>query len=158
VTAASQGLGHGSEFDVRLPLDFAAARSAPAEDAVAVGSKRYRVLVVDDNHDSAETMSTLVGMWGHDVRVAHDAAAALQAAAAHRPQVVLLDLGLPVVSGYEVAEQLRALPGLEGAVLIAMTGYGQEEDRRRTRDAGFAHHLTKPVPPETLKEILSSIA
>ena len=116
------------------------------------------MLVVDDNEDSAETMATLVGMWGHDVRIAHDADGALQAAAEHRPEVVLLDIGLPHVSGYEVAAQLRALPGLEGAVLIAMTGYGQEEDRRRTREAGFTHHLTKPVPPETLKGILSSLA
>jgi two-component system CheB/CheR fusion protein len=116
------------------------------------------VLVVDDNEDSAETMAALVGMWGHDVRTAHDAAAALRAASEHRPEIVLLDIGLPHVSGYDVAVQMRALPGLERTVLIAMTGYGQEEDRRRTREAGFTHHLTKPVPSETLKGILSSLA
>jgi PAS domain S-box-containing protein len=159
VSASSQGLGRGSEFEVRLPLDLAGPR--PVEEKVAPAessSATYRVLVVDDNEDSATTMATLVGMWGHDVRTAHDADSALKAAAEHRPDVVLLDIGLPHISGYEVAEQLRALPGLEHAVLIAMTGYGQEEDRRRTREAGFTHHLTKPVPPDTLKGILSSLA
>jgi len=158
VTASSPGPGRGSEFEVRLPLDQAAGRRAEAQGPVATASARYRVLVVDDNEDSAETMATLVGMWGHDVRTSHDAAGALQAAAEHLPEVVLLDIGLPHVSGYEVATRMRALPGLERTVLIAMTGYGQEEDRRRTREAGFTHHLTKPVPPETLKGILSSLA
>jgi PAS domain S-box-containing protein len=158
VAASSAGPGRGSEFEVRLPLDKAAGRRAQESAPVATASARYRVLVVDDNEDSAETMAALVGMWGHDVRTAHDAAAALQAAAEHRPEIVLLDIGLPHISGYEVATRMRALPGLEGTVLIAMTGYGQEEDRRRTREAGFTHHLTKPVPPETLKGILSSLA
>jgi two-component system CheB/CheR fusion protein len=102
-------------------------------------------------------MATLLGIWGHEVHVAHRASDALRAADEHHPQVVLLDLGLPDISGYEVAERLRAMPGLEYAVIIAMTGYGQEEDRRRTRDAGFAHHLIKPVQPDALKEILSSL-
>jgi two-component system CheB/CheR fusion protein len=104
-----------------------------------------------------ETMATLVGIWGHDVHTARNAAEALRAAALHRPEVVLLDIGLPQVSGYEVAVQLRELPGLENAILIAMTGYGQEDDRRRSREAGFAHHLTKPVRSDALKEILSSL-
>jgi PAS domain S-box-containing protein len=157
VSASSPGRGRGSEFEVRLPLDTASGVRARDTAPVATSSARYRVLVVDDNEDSAETMAALVGMWGHDVRTAHDAASALQAAAEHRPEIVLLDIGLPHISGYEVAAQMRALPGLEGTVLIAMTGYGQEEDRRRTREAGFTHHLTKPVPPETLKGILSSL-
>jgi PAS domain S-box-containing protein len=158
VSATSQGPGRGSEFEVRLPLDKGAGRGAPEKAPAAKASVRHRVLVVDDNEDSAETMAALVGMWGHDVRTAHDAESALQAAAEHHPEIVLLDIGLPHISGYEVAAQLRALPGLEGAVLIAMTGYGQEEDRRRTREAGFTHHLTKPVVPEMLKGILSSLA
>jgi CheY-like chemotaxis protein len=157
VSATSPGPGRGSEFEIRLPLAAADATTAKAPSATAVTAGQYRVLVVDDNRDSAETMSILVGLWGHDVRVAHDAEEAMEAAAAHRPQVALLDLGLPLVSGYEIAEQLRAVPGLEHVILIAMTGYGQEEDRRRTREAGFAHHLTKPVHPDTLKQILSSI-
>ena len=102
--------------------------------------------------------TSLLAMWGHDVRTANDGSGALQAGAEHRPEIVLLDIGLPHVSGYEVAAQLRALPGLEGTVLIAMTGYGQEEDQRRAREAGFTHHLTKPVPSETLRGLLSSLA
>jgi len=157
VTATSAGAGRGSEFEVRLPLDSAPALDAPTPAPRTGGGAVYRVLVVDDNRDSTETMAILVGMWGHDVRVAHDADEAMQAAAEFRPRVVLLDLGLPEVSGYEVAERLRGLPELAGVIIIAMTGYGQEEDRRRTREAGFAHHLTKPVHPDTLKEILTSI-
>ncbi len=157
VAASSPGPGKGSMFEVRLPLDKTAGPRAREVAPAAAASGRYRVLVVDDNEDSAETMATLVGIWGHDVRTAHDAASALQTAAEHRPEIVLLDIGLPHISGYEVAKQIRALPGLEDAILIAMTGYGQEEDRRRTREAGFTHHLTKPVPPETLKGILSSL-
>jgi PAS domain S-box-containing protein len=157
VTAASQGPGRGSEFEVRIPLDAGAAHKVSAAGMAAAETAPSRILVVDDNEDSAESMATLVGMWGHDVRTANDAAGALRAAAEHRPEVVLLDIGMPQVSGYEVAQQLRAMPGFERTVLIAMTGYGQEEDRRRTKEAGFNHHLTKPVQPETLKAILSSV-
>jgi PAS domain S-box-containing protein len=159
VTASSPGPGRGSEFEVRLPLQSAIASPAPRDrPAPSAATAPRRVLVVDDNRDSAETMATLVGIWGHTVRTAHDADGALEAAAELRPDIVLLDIGLPRVSGYEVAAQLQALPGLEDTVLIAITGYGQEDDRRRTREAGFTHHLTKPVRPETLKTILSSLA
>jgi PAS domain S-box-containing protein len=157
VIASSRGLGQGSRFEVRLPLSALPIGVPQRETSPAANALRRRVLVVDDNEDSAETMSTLVGIWGHDVRTAHDAAAALEMAAALRPEIVLLDIGLPVVSGYELGAQMRALPGLEDLVLVAMTGYGQEEDRRRTSEAGFAHHLTKPVPPDTLKELLASL-
>jgi PAS domain S-box-containing protein len=158
VSATSPGKGLGSEFEVRLPLaPGAVAEDAPPDTAGGASPTPYRGLVVDDNTDSAETMATLLGIWGHEVHVAHRASDALRAADEHHPQVVLLDLGLPDISGYEVAERLRAMPGLEYAVIIAMTGYGQEEDRRRTRDAGFAHHLIKPVQPDALKEILSSL-
>lgn len=157
VTATSKGANQGSEFEVRLPL----AMARPKRDTEkAVGLARppsLRVLVVDDNADSAETMSTLVSIWGHDVYMAHDAKSALEAARAHSPQVVLLDIGLPEISGYEVAAQLRQIPGLDKATLIAMTGYGQEDDRLRAKEAGFAHHLTKPVNPEALRELLASL-
>ena len=156
VVASSLGANRGSRFEVRLPLDESPADHAPKK-APARKPVARRVLVVDDNDDSVETMATLIGMWGHQVRTAGDSTSALRVAAEQRPEVVLLDIGLPHVSGFEVAAQLRALPGLEETVLVAMTGYGQEEDRRRTRDAGFAHHLTKPVQPEELKEILSSL-
>jgi nitrogen-specific signal transduction histidine kinase len=157
VAASSPGVGRGSMFEVRLPLTTTAGRPTKEAKSPDAAPGTRRVLVVDDNDDSAETMATLVGLWGHDVRTAHDAASALRGAVEHQPELVLLDIGLPHVSGYEVAVQLRALPGLERVVLIAMTGYGQEEDRRRTQAAGFAHHLTKPVRPETLKEILASL-
>jgi PAS domain S-box-containing protein len=158
VTGSSQGPGKGSQFEVRLPLAVPA-RAAHERDrsATSASAGTHRVLVVDDNEDSADTMAMLVSMWGHDVRTAHDAASAVAAAAAHMPRAVLLDIGLPHVSGYEVAQRIRALPGLEETTFVAMTGYGQEEDRRRSREAGFAHHLTKPVASDALKEILSAL-
>jgi PAS domain S-box-containing protein len=158
VIASSKGPGQGSRFEVRLPLVTLTERVTEKVPPPRPPGGKHRVLVVDDNEDSAMTMATLVSMWGHEVRTAHDAAGALAAAAEKWPDVVLLDIGLPQVSGYEVAKQIRALPGLTNLVLIAMTGYGQEHDRRRTSEAGFAHHLIKPVPPERLKEILSTLA
>jgi CheY-like chemotaxis protein len=110
-------------------------------------------LVVDDNVDSAETMAELVRIWGHDVRVAHDGPAALEQARSYRPHVVLLDVGLPGMDGYELARRLRA-EGLAGDLLVSITGYGQEEDRRRAHDAGFDHHLTKPVDPDILSRLI----
>jgi CheY-like chemotaxis protein len=160
VAVTSGGPGQGSRFEVRLPLRPDQGKPVPASSAAAAGGAKAasrRVLVVDDNEDSAETMASLVGLWGHAVWTASDAESALRAAAEHRPEVVLLDIGLPNVNGYDAAAQIRALPGLRDVVLIAMTGYGQEDDRRRTREAGFAHHLTKPVRPEELKEILSAL-
>ena len=159
VAATSPGPGKGSMFEIRLPLAEADAGLTRDEDrgAAAPRPAKRRVLVVDDNEDSADTMASLVGLWGHAVWTAGDAPSAVRAAAERKPDVVLLDIGLPHVSGYEAAAQIRALPGLQDAVLIAMTGYGQEEDRRRTREAGFAHHLTKPVRPEELKELLASL-
>jgi PAS domain S-box-containing protein len=156
VTASSQGPGHGSEFEVRLPIQKLGPRPAPEPaDPAAAGGKR-RVLVVDDNEDSTETMATLIGLWGHEVRTAGDGATALRVAAEFRPHAVLLDIGLPHVSGYDVARQIREIPGLRDVRLIAMTGYGQEEDRKRSHDAGFTDHLTKPVPPDLLKELLAA--
>ena len=111
-----------------------------------------RVLVVDDNHDSADTMAELVRLWGHDVRIAHDGPSALACAREYRPQVILLDVGLPGMDGYELARRLRA-DGLGGELLVSVTGYGQEEDRRAAEQAGFDHHLTKPVDPDTLQRL-----
>jgi CheY-like chemotaxis protein len=115
---------------------------------------RRRIMVVDDNLDSAETMAELVRIWGYEVRTAHDGPAALDTARAFRPHVVLLDVGLPGMDGYELARRLRA-EGLSGDLLVSVTGYGQEEDRRRAEEAGFDHHLTKPVDPETLLRLVS---
>jgi CheY-like chemotaxis protein len=113
-----------------------------------------RVLVVDDNHDSADTMAELVRIWGYEVRTAHDGPAALECARSFRPNVVLLDVGLPGMDGYELARRLRA-EGLAGDLLVSVTGYGQEEDRRKAEEAGFDHHLTKPVNPDTLQRLVA---
>ena len=112
-----------------------------------------RVLVVDDNTDSAETMAEMLKLWGHEVQMAHDGPGALEAARAQLPDAVLLDVGLPVMDGYETARRLRQ-EGLGGKLLVAVTGYGGAEDRRRAAEAGFDRHLTKPVSPEALRAIL----
>jgi two-component system CheB/CheR fusion protein len=114
------------------------------------------VLVVDDNRDAAESLALLLRLDGHDVRVAHDGPAALEAAAAFGPEVVLLDIGLPRMSGHEVAARLLGQPNAGRCLLVAMTGYGQDEDRRRSREAGFDVHLTKPVEPAVLRRLLAS--
>jgi PAS domain S-box-containing protein len=160
VEAFSAGPGQGSEFVVWLPAPvLPAAEAPPAAEPAAPGHgpKGRRVLVVDDNADSAETMAMLLQIWGQDVDVARDGPTALAVAAARRPQVVLLDIGLPAMSGYEVARRLREIPGMADAVLVAVTGYGQEEDRQRARDAGFAVHLTKPVPADALRKVLADL-
>jgi len=113
-----------------------------------------RVLVVDDNLDSADTMAELFRLWGYEVRTAHDGPAALACARSFRPNVVLLDVGLPGMDGYELARRLRA-EGLAGDLLVSVTGYGQEEDRRKAEEAGFDHHLTKPVNPDTLMRLVA---
>jgi CheY-like chemotaxis protein len=116
----------------------------------------HHFLIVDDNVDSAESLAELLALTGHDVRTAHDGPTALQEAQARRPGVVLLDIGLPRMDGYEVARRLRRLPDFHAVVLIAMTGYGQDEDRRRSREAGFDHHLVKPVGLEDIRRLLST--
>lgn len=115
-------------------------------------SKFRRVLVVDDNVDSAETMAEILKLWGHDVQTAHDGPGALEAARAQRPDAILLDLGLPVMDGYETARRLRE-EGLS-TLLVAVTGFGGAEDRRRATEAGFDTHLVKPVSPEALRRVL----
>jgi PAS domain S-box-containing protein len=161
IEAHSAGLGKGSEFVTRLPaLAQPATESAPkpAEKSPAPSATdARRVLVVDDNVDSAESMAVLLRLYGHDVRLAHDGEAALEEARAFRPDVMFLDLSLPKMDGYEVARRLRLDPAMGGMTLVAMTGYGQEEERRRTREAGFYSHLVKPVDFDMLQELLSSL-
>jgi PAS domain S-box-containing protein len=152
VAARSDGPGHGSEFEIRLP----AVTSEQEQDAVGAGARKTpsailsplraaRILVVDDNEDGAEMLAEALGERGYDTRVAHDAPTALRLAAEFLPQVAFLDIGLPVMDGYELATHLRKIPGLANLQLIAVTGYGQESDRRRTREAGFQHHFVKPI-------------
>jgi two-component system CheB/CheR fusion protein len=114
-------------------------------------------MVVDDNKDAAESMSMLLELWGHDVICAYDGHTALEAAAKYHPEAVFLDIGLPGMDGYEIAERLRELPESGRTILVAITGYGQDEDRRRSREAGFDHHLVKPVAPETLHRLLDAL-
>jgi signal transduction histidine kinase len=157
VEARSEGLGKGSEFIVRLPrVDSSVAN--PTIDAVERGITPRRVLVVDDNADAADTLADLLMDEGHDVRIAHDGLTALREAASFRPRVVFLDLGLPGMDGYEVARRIRAQLDLGSVQLIALTGYGQEEDRRRTAAAGFNAHVVKPASAEALLALAVSDA
>ncbi len=159
--ATSKGLGRGSEFAVRLPL--LAARPEPNEmtgsfqaNAAAQFSAR-RILVVDDNTDAAVSLVTLLQMSGHDALVAHDGAAAIEAMARHRPEIVLLDIGLPLLNGYEVCRRARLAPWGRDMVLIALTGWGQEKDLQASREAGFDGHLVKPVDYAALVALMSTL-
>jgi CheY-like chemotaxis protein len=117
---------------------------------------RQRVLVVDDNHDAATSMSLLLKILGAEVEVANSGPAALLAVESYRPAVVLLDLGMPEMDGYEVARRIRERPEFDDVTLIALTGWGQDEDRRRAQEAGFNHHLVKPADISSLQELLAS--
>ena len=158
LTARSEGAGRGSEFLLSLPAPGAEERKSKMTQgsrATDAGRPGRRVLVVDDNLDSAETIALMAQLWGHDVRTAHDGQAALEMAADYRPEVVLLDIGLPGMDGFEVARRLREQEWMAGVMLVAMTGYGQEEDRRRSREVGFDHHMVKPIDPGVLQALLA---
>lgn len=162
VEARSEGPGTGSEFRVTLPLATGDARAAAEEEAPAPGSERSaaprRVLVVDDNPDAAESLEMLLRVLGAETRVAGDGEAALAAVRDFHPSIVLLDLGMPGMDGYEVARRIRERPDELGRpLLIALTGWGQPEDRRRTREAGFDDHLVKPVDLGVLKSLLAVV-
>jgi CheY-like chemotaxis protein/anti-sigma regulatory factor (Ser/Thr protein kinase) len=156
VTATSEGGGRGSEFTVRLPM---AARPAGrrAKDATPASDrgKSARILVVDDNVDTARGMARLLELLGHEVAIAHSGPEGIDMAREHRPDFVLLDIGLPGMDGYEVASRLRREECCKDTVIIAVSGYGQDEDRRRSTEAGFDHHLIKPLDHDTLLSLLS---
>lgn len=165
VRASSAGPGKGSEFEVRLPAIIrkpaappkpvpAAAEAAESDQGVQP-MDRHRVLVVEDNVYAAKSFATLLRLDGHEVQVAHDGPEALKMAETFRPDVILLDIGLPGIDGYEVAQRLRAKPEFKETQLIAMTGYGQPEDRRRSREAGIDHHLVKPVKIDFVRALLA---
>jgi len=159
IEAHSEGVGKGSEFVVRLPEAVESALEAGAAAVNASSPPRpLRVLVVDDSEDTAETMGTLLEMAGHTIQVAHSGPAALEAAAAFRPDVVLLDIGLPGLDGFQVAQRLREDPALKNITLIAASGYGQEEDLRRSKEVGIDRHLVKPVDPRELQDLLAAVA
>jgi PAS domain S-box-containing protein len=157
IEALSDGPGHGSEFVVRLPVPTALpdADSSPRSDARPIPIVARRVLVADDNKDAADSLAMLLRLAGHEVRVAHSGRSALSLAQAFRPDTAVLDIGMPDIDGYGVASALRKEPGGEAMCLIALTGWGQEEDKERACQVGFDHHLTKPVKPETLEVLLS---
>jgi len=141
IDATSDGPGKGCKFIVRLPL--------------VAGAPLRRVLVVDDNHDAADSLGMLLQFLGAEVMVVHDGHAALAAIRSFKPAVVLLDLGMPGMNGLEVARRMREDPSTHGITLVALTGWGQREDRRRTSEAGFDYHLVKPADVGMLQSILS---
>ena len=157
VTARSEGRGLGSEFEVRLPIaesdpDFEAVAPAPTLDSAA-----RRILVVDDNRDSAESIATLLQLSGHRPFVVHDGIAAVEAAEHLRPDVVLLDVGLPRLSGIDACRRIRSHAWGKGMVIVALTGWGQDSDRRNTKEAGFDAHLVKPVDYGNLLQLLAAL-
>jgi CheY-like chemotaxis protein len=160
VEAHSGGPGQGSEFVVRLPLPLGVEGGTPTPTAqgAARAERPLRVLVVEDNADAAATLGVLLRLYGHEAQVAPCGPTALEMAAAFRPEVVLLDIGLPGLDGFQVAQRLRERPDTKEVVLVAMTGYGQESDRRRAREAGFDHFLVKPVDPAELERLLAERA
>lgn len=162
VDAFSPGPGKGSEFVVRLPVVPNERRpdrqSPPVAAAQPADSAHVRVLIVDDNVDSADCLAIVVRLQGYSCQTAYDGPTALTLALKFKPHIALLDIGLPGMDGYEMARELRKRPETKGAILIAMTGWGQEEDRRKSKEAGFERHLVKPVDPAALAAILAEVA
>jgi PAS domain S-box-containing protein len=158
VTAHSDGVGRGSEFVVRLPLQAAATPRAAPEDACDAESPAgsRRILVVDDSSDSAESLALWLRLQQHEVRTAGDGPSALEEAQRFRPEIAVLDIGLPRMDGYELARRLRQQEWAGGMVLVAMTGWAQEHDRRLASEAGFDQHLTKPVAVESIARIIAA--
>jgi signal transduction histidine kinase/ActR/RegA family two-component response regulator len=155
----SPGVGAGTEVEIRLPTRTAPAATAMAGDQPPVAPTRHlRVLIVEDNVDAAEMLELAVTHLGHLTRVAHDGASAVTAATEFAPDVIFLDIGLPIMNGYDVAQALRALPQFSHVHIAAVTGWGQDEDRRRAREAGCDSHFTKPLSPAALEELLGKIA
>ncbi|QJD99450.1 PAS domain S-box protein [Massilia forsythiae] len=160
INVASEGAGRGSTFTVRLPLDSgaipatwpAAARPAPVR-----SSRRLRILVADDNTDAAQSLAGLLGAYGHEVRMAHDGARAVELAESFLPEVAFLDIGMPGMTGYEVARRLRLIEGLARITIVAVTGWGTDEDRARSAQAGFDRHFTKPISPAAVNMLLDGV-
>ncbi|QEH38459.1 Sensor histidine kinase TmoS [Aquisphaera giovannonii] len=160
VEARSGGPGRGSEFVVRLPIAAAGAPKPAAgragPDAAGPAAAR-RILVVDDNEDAARSLARMLKLGGHEARTAHDGGEAVEAAERHRPEVILLDIGLPVMNGYDVARAIRARPWGGDVAIVALTGWGQEGDRRRSKEAGIDRHLVKPLDPAELEGLLAEL-
>ena len=156
--ARSDGLGRGSEFLVRLPLAAGdVEETRPPAAAVPAAASRRRILIVDDNRDGAATLTLMLTLLGHETRTGHDGLEALELAEAFRPQVMLLDIGLPKLNGYDTCRRIREQPWGRDIFIVAVTGWGQEDDRRRSLEAGFDHHLVKPVAHAVLTELLADL-
>jgi len=161
IEARSEGADRGSEFVVRLPIAVATplpAAAPPHEDGEPKPVTKCRILIVDDNPDSADSLAMLLKIKGYEVGTAYDGEQAVEAAGTLRPNVVLLDIGMPKLNGYEACCRIREQPWGQGMFLIALTGWGQEDDRRRTEEAGFNQHMVKPVDPAALMELLASLS
>ena len=159
VEVHSAGVGQGSEFVVRLPIVVEPPKTPPPEPTVSEPTTMItrRILVVDDNRDSAESLAMLLKLTGHETHTAYDGLEAVAAAATFRPEVVLLDIGLPKLNGYDACRKIREQPWGKGMALIALTGWGQDEDRRKSQEAGFDGHLVKPVDHATLTKLLAEL-
>jgi CheY-like chemotaxis protein len=158
IEAKSDGPGQGSEFIVRLPVDLATQQQrATAGPKPLIAASNFRVLVVDDNRDAADSLGIMLRMTGNQPQTAYDGATAIQAAEEFHPHVVLLDIGLPKLNGHEVAQHIRQQFWGQQMVLIAVTGWGQEEDKKRSKDAGFDHHMVKPAVFATLMALLAEL-
>jgi CheY-like chemotaxis protein len=157
VHAVSGGLGRGATFTVRLPVvvDGGPVPPGPQETEPALAARRF--LIVDDNLDSADSMSLLLQIAGHDTHTAYDGLEALEVVTRLRPDVVLLDIGLPKLNGYEVARRIRQQDWGKSVVLVALTGWGQDEDRRKSMDAGFRRAYVKPIESDALAKLLSDL-
>jgi CheY-like chemotaxis protein/two-component sensor histidine kinase len=159
IEVRSKGPGCGSEFIVRIPPGIANVEQLPEPDSEAsAGGTRLKVLVVDDNKDVADTCSMLIELSGHQVQMAYTGRSAIEIAELFRPQVILTDIGLPDIDGYEFAQTVRATPWGKTAVLVAITGWGAPESKQQSALAGFNHHLTKPIDPRTIESLLASLA
>jgi CheY-like chemotaxis protein len=159
VEVQSEGYGKGSEFIIRLPLVAALTQEqrGGGEDHHARQTGVQRVLVVDDNVDSATSLAMMLQLMGHEVRTAHDGLQGIDVASEFRPDVILLDIGMPKLNGYDACRRIREQPWGKDVAIIALTGWGQEEDKRRSKEAGFNFHMVKPVEPAALEKLLSGL-
>jgi CheY-like chemotaxis protein len=158
IEARSDGLAKGAEFIVRLPVIVDAfGPPASRQEERAAPKSALRILIVDDNRDGADSLAMLLQLMGNDIRTAYDGLEGVAVAGEFRPDVALLDIGLPKLSGYEACRRIREQPWGKGILLIAVTGWGKEEDRRRSQEAGFDHHMVKPVDPQALMKLLAGL-
>jgi len=155
IDARSDGPGKGSEFVVRLPVSESSGPKPQIDECTGETKTGLRILVVDDNRDSANSLALMLRLMGGDTRTAYDGEAAVVAAAEFKPDVIVLDIGLPKLNGYDACRRIRALPGANRVLIIAQTGWGQEDDRQRTHEAGFDHHMIKPVDHAVLMKLLA---